>query len=337
MAKSATIASIPKNKTKIEKVEWTPIVQVDLNTVSSEAFNEAIDTLHQNAATLESEGKLDELGFETGIVTMTPQLAEQCLLRNSGNRVVRLGHVKRLAAIMIGGGWKLAQPWLWDGTLVDAQHRAWAVYLSGATIQTTFFVVPKQDQLFAVIDTGKGRTAADALHTAGANGLSPAIAQAVNLVWRYENNLLQAMKQTKIRAMENTEVIAYAKAHPGIVDAAHLVFGSHTQVVKVVNHKGVPVAFAHLVIEEHDEDTLNEFYQPLGNGANLAERSPILALRDRLARAGQDEEKLNPAHRLALLIKAFDMDRRGANVGNKGLFLRDNEKYPRLDKTTAED
>jgi hypothetical protein len=335
MAKTATFAP----KKPVQPIEWTPIVQVDLATVSTDAFEEAVNQLHQTAETLQEADKLPDLDeMKTGIITMTPQLAEQCLLRNAGNRLVKLGHIKRLAAIMLGGGWKIAQPWLWDGTLVDAQHRAWAVYLSGATIQTPVFVVPKQDQLFAVIDTGKGRSAADALHTAGANGQSTAIAQAVNLVWRYEHQLLSAMKQVKVRAMENTEVIAYAKAHPGIADAAHLIFGSHTQVPKIVGHKGVPVAFGHLVIEEYDEPTLTEFYIPLGSGANLTERSPVLALRDRLARAGDNEEKMTPAHRLALLIKAFEMERNGLTVGNKGLFLRDNEKYPRLNsgKTSAE-
>jgi hypothetical protein len=329
MSKNTT--TTPKTPPTTDRV-WTPIVKLDLDTASASAFDEVVGKLAAAAKEAKEAGDLPDLDFETGVVTMTPQLAESCLLRNAGNRKVRLPHVKRLSKIMLNGGWKLAQPLLWDGSLEEGQHRLWAVYLSGATIDTTLMVVPKQEQLFAVIDTGKGRSASDALYTAGSNGQSVAVAQAVSLLWRYDIGGLGISKQPKVRAMENIEVLNYAKERPEITSTAHLIAGSHPRAATVIGHKGVAVAFGYMLVKIFDEDALNEFYAPLGSGANLRELDPILALRDRLTRVGEDDEKMDAPHRLALMIRAFDLHRKGLQVSRtKGLYLRDNEKYPRLE------
>ena len=65
--------------------------------------------------------------------------------------------------------------------------------------------------------------------------------------------------------------------------------------------------------------------------------SPILALRNRLTQANEDDVKMPPAHRLALLIKAFGMYRNRMPVPRKGLFLRDNEKFPRIERDLSSD
>jgi hypothetical protein len=77
---------------------------------------------------------------------------------------------------------------------------------------------------------------------------------------------------------------------------------------------------------------LDDFMVPLGSGANLAEDSPILALRNRLLREAEEDGTLNQPRRLALVIKAFNLHIAGKRVtGRGGLYVRDNEKFPRLD------
>ena len=75
---------------------------------------------------------------------------------------------------------------------------------------------------------------------------------------------------------------------------------------------------------------LDDFLYPLGSGANLAEDSPILALRSRLNKEDESDD-LNQPRRLALLIKAFNLYSTNQTVNPKrGLILATNEKFPRI-------
>jgi hypothetical protein len=235
---------------------------------------------------------------------------------------------------MQAGAWKLAQPLIFDedAMLDDGQNRLLAAYFGNVPLTTTVIVVPKQDQLFTVLDCGKPRTAGDAIFTAGYNGQSSAIASAVSLLWRYDNHLLRVHEQPKIRKMENKEVLDYALAHSDVGDTAHLIVANFPRIMKTIGNKGVAVAFSYLVRETFGQEVLMDFLKPLVTGANLGEDSIILALRNRLM-VNDDDEKMKAPHRFALLIKGFKMHRLGHKASRKGLFLRDNEKYPRIEDT----
>jgi hypothetical protein len=308
---------------------WKPIVTLDLKTVSTKAFEEAISKLREHAKT----NPLPEIQVKTGeVITADPQFAEKALLRNAGNRKISLAHVQDLSEAMANGEWRLAQPWLFDEEMMsqDLQHRACAVYFGGHTIQTPVLVVPKQKDLFAFIDAGRSRDAAAALYTAGLNGQSAMVSQAINLIWRSEHKALSAFKMPAMRKMTNIEVLEYARSHPQIANTAHLVAGSFPRSMTTIGAKGVAVCFAYMVLQHYDTATLAAFLEPLATGANLDEDSPILALRNRLIGAGDDDQKLSKGHRLALLIKAFNWVREAKTVGKSGLYLKDNEKFPQI-------
>ena len=316
---------------------WAAIATLDLEAASHKAFDEANEKLQLAAKEMREKGTLPDLKIETGVVLVTPQWAETALLRNAGNRQVTIGHVQRLVTLMKSGAWKLAQPLLFDeeGMLHDGQNRLLAVYFGGVEVPMTLMVVPKQEQLFAVVDNGKPRSASDALFVAGMNGQAPAISSAIQLLWKYEANALSSIKAPRGRKMEHLEVLAYAESHPGVGKVAHLLAGSFPKAISTIGNKGAAVAFAYLVKTIQGEASLIDFMKPLATGANLDEESVILALRNRLLGAGEDDEAISPSHRLALLIKAFNMVRNGTKVGKKGLYLRDNEKFPRVEASPS--
>jgi len=95
------------------------------------------------------------------------------------------------------------------------------------------------------------------------------------------------------------------------------------------------VFFAWKVTAIYGVTVLEDFLFPLGTGANLPEDSPILALRTRLLKEDEDEGKMNQPRRLALLIKAFNMHLADKKVGNRGLYVRDNEKFPRFEESQS--
>lgn len=99
------------------------------------------------------------------VVTITPELAEEWLKRNTHNRPVHKVHLARLIKTMLDGKWKLnGQNIIFDkdDVLIDGQHRLMASVASGVTIRSSVCWGVDRDA-FATIDTGDGRTHADTL------------------------------------------------------------------------------------------------------------------------------------------------------------------------------
>jgi hypothetical protein len=311
---------------------WTPAFELNLETVSNSAFQEVLLKIREWS---DQQPPLGPLTLKNGWHQITPQLAEDFLRRNTSNRKVSLGTVKKYATAMLAGDWKeTGQPLLFnkDGKAEDLQHRVLACYFGKVTF-TSYVItdVPVNADLFAYIDDSKPRSPADALHTSGMNGQSPVIAAATKLAWLYDNNALGVITQPKIRDMSVREVLEYTRVHKAIIDAAHRLMGDYPRAAHVVGHKGVATFFIYKVLKHYDAGVLDNFMVPLGNGANLDEDTAVLALRNRLLQSGEEDDKMRPPRRLALLIKAFAMHVQGKKVGRGGLSLRDNEKYPRFE------
>jgi hypothetical protein len=312
---------------------WTPAVMLDLETASAKALEESIAKFNQHF----HDQPVPPLSLQSGWHRIDQQLAENLLRRNRGNRKVSLATVLKYAQRMLADDWrKTGQPILINimGQLEDAQHRLWACYFSGQSFDSYIVAdVPIQDDLFAYLDDGKPRSAADALYTSGNNGQSPSIAAAIRIAWRYDHEALRVIKQPSIRAMTNMESLDYGRKHPGINRAAHVLAGTYGRASQVIGSKGIAVFVAWKILEIYGSDVLDEFLVPLGSGANLDEGNPILALRNRLLM--ESEEKLKVAQKLALVIKGFNLHRASAVVGRRGLFVRDNEKFPRFEEQTS--
>jgi hypothetical protein len=210
----------------------------------------------------------------------------------------------------------------------EGQQRCLASYFGGHTF-TTYIVVdaPVEADMFAYYDDVKPRTAKDALQTSGLDGIAASIASAVNLSWRYEQGAIEIFKQPKIHRPNNREVLAYSRSHIELADAAHLILPTYGKAVSLIKHKGVAIVFAERVIALYGNRALDEFFIPLGSGANLDEGSPILGLRTRLL----TEERISKERCLALIIKAFNYFRAGRTLPKAGLYVKDNERFPTLE------
>jgi hypothetical protein len=311
---------------------WTPAVTLDLATASGPAFEEAKAKFRDWAKV----GPADDLILKDGWLTITPEIAEKMLRRNAMNRKIGLAPVKKYAHDMASGEWaETSQGLGFDdkGHLVDGQHRLWACYLSGVPFATYVVTsVKSRKHLFAYYDTGKLRSAGDALYTSGNNGLSSILAGAIQLASLYDNHALHIYK-SKGRRLSNPETLQYASEHPNLSAATHMIEANFSRAIQVIGSKPVAAFFAWKAIEAYGENELEDFLLPLGTGANLAEDSIILALRNRLMNAGADdgEKGMSKPHRLALLIKAFLMNVNGEKLPKRGVYLRDNEPFPRLD------
>lgn len=313
---------------------WTPAVELNLDTASPAAFQETLDRFGEWSKAAKPVGPF---ALATGWHDITPDICEDLLRRNQKNRKVSFATVRKYYRAMKNGQWQpTGQPLLinQDGKIEDCQHRAWAGYLGKVTFRS-FVVsdVPVIKELFAYIDDGKPRSASDALYTSGNNGMSATIAGTVKLAWRYDADGLTVMaKQPRIQEASIPEVLAYARNNPGLGEAVHLLVSNYGKAAAIIGDKAVASLFLWKAAELHGEGVVGSFLMAVGIGAKLDEDSPILAFRERLREANNDEEDMPKERRLALLTKAFNLHIAGKKVGRGGLYVRDNEKFPRIEQ-----
>jgi hypothetical protein len=241
------------------------------------------------------------------------------------------------------GLWRLAQPIIFDenGDLQDGQHRLLAPYFTGSPVEVMVLVVPNQDDLFSVIDSGRSRTATDTLQTAGL-AVSAACAAAVKLVYKYEIRKLGVFKQpSKLPKMSNLEVLRYARLHPEIVDADREMVDNYPAAMTIIDNDGVSVAFYYLLNQRFDDGVSHDFLTALTTEDGLDERKPtdpIVALHQRLL---NEAEKIEAPRKLALLIKAFALDVAGQKVAGKvgglGMEISDTEPFPLVEDVKVDE
>jgi hypothetical protein len=323
---------------------FAPMVRLDLKTASREAFADTVKSFNDQAA---AQPKPPLPFPHDGWYDIAPPMAEAALARNAGNREPVLSQVKKNALDMEAGNWMPTGESIVfneQSDLNDGQHRLWAGYLSGITFRSYVVVsAPVEENLFAYYDCGKGRSAADALHTAGMNGLGKVLARAITeLAVRYDHDALGPVKSIRFRPVGHREVLDYAKAHPDFVQTAHLMFGSYLDAVRVIGSKQGAAFFAWLVVRAYGEAALDRFCKPLGSGANLAEDDPILAAREKLMLAAEDGTKMPSRTRLALLNKAFLMSVNGPKLARTrggrvtALSLHFDEPFPKIEPPIAQ-
>lgn len=311
---------------------WKPAFEIDLETASPAAFQEIRDRFAEWSKTAYPAGPF---ALNSGWHDVTPQVAEDLLRRNKANRKLSLATVKKYFRAMKSGHWMpTGQGFLVNqaGDLDDGQHRAWAAYLGKVTFKSFIVAdVPVIKQMFAYIDDGKPRSASDALYTSGSNGLSATIAQTIKLASRFDAGALTVMvKQPRVQELTIPEVLDYAEKNPGLGEAAHTLVSTFNKAANVIADKAVASLFLWKAAEAHGMGVIHPFLISVGTGANLSGDSPILAFRERLREANIDDEDMPKERRLALLIKAFNMHLAGKKVGQRGLYVRDNEKFPQI-------
>lgn len=114
------------------------------------------------------------------LVTITPEMAEEMLKKNIGNRKINQANVNRIAADMATGNYKLNGETIKispNGEILDGQHRLLAAVKSGMTFKT-YVVYNVERESIGTIDMGKGRSVADSLNVMGCNikqGIIPAM------------------------------------------------------------------------------------------------------------------------------------------------------------------
>ena len=246
---------------------------------------------------------------------ISPPVANELLRGNAHNRHIRQSRVDQYARDMKAGKWlPVGEPIHIDpkGTIGNGQHRLLAIVQSGKTVTIPVIrglALGAQD----VTDQGLKRRFSDVLklHYDEQNVSTLAAAIRQLHIYRVTCQLgttggglaattpsIAELLRTYQRNRRISESIAWAsrlknggiRISPGIATALHFIFSE---------------------INAEDAD---EFFSRLADGGNLSEGDPIWLTRRRLI--GPDRPQW-PKAQAALLIKAFNLWRRGEAVDSK--------------------
>ena len=313
---------------------WSPAVTLNLDTAGTAAFE---DVRKQFTDWSRTQPPLGPLAMQNGWHTITPQIAENFLRRNNGNRRATLQTVKKYARSMKLNDWKgTGQPILInvDGKMEDAQHRCWASYLGLVDFPSYVITdVPVIQDAFAYLDDVKPRSISDALFTSGSNGLSNILAAAIKLAGRYEDGTLDAFHEKRGAEMSVREALAFNRLHPSLGEVAHLMMSDYGNSVEAIGHKAVATLFGWKVMETFGNEALDDFMVAMAS-EELDADDAVEGFRARLLKEERMKNTLKPPHLLALLIKAFQLRAAGLKVNvRKGLHLTDTEPFPQIEDT----
>lgn len=275
-----------KTATK-ETTAFVPAISLDPLSVSEKSFKTAIADFWEITKQRVEDGSVAAMPFDhDGWYDVTPKMAEAALMHSGGNREISLSALRGLIHDLKAAMWKKTGESISVSAdkLLNGHHRMFTVLLSGLSMPVFVVTsVPFEDTMFAFYDQGKKRSGGDVLGIAGWNGASKIISKAIEeLAVRYDHGALGVIRQPTFQKPRQWEVLAYMAAHPDFEQAAHLMLGTYPDAVNVIRLKHVAAFFAWKVIEAYDEEVLERFCTPLGNGANLDEDSPLLALRAKL-------------------------------------------------------
>lgn len=234
------------------------------------------------------------------VAIVDPITAERWLSTNTNNRPVSRDEVDRFARDMAAGRWQLtgeAIKFDINGNILDGQHRLLAILKSGATIQT-LVVFNLSSTAQTVMDTGRKRTAANALHFLGYKH-NVKVASAARIGMSYEDGQLRDLPSTLI-GRSNAEVVAYVERNPGLLVAAEApIYAAPTPSAGVL-------CFAYFHLHKINGPACEAFFGDLASMRLGGSGDPRTTLVKRWTSARANREQISQSEQLHIIFRAWN-------------------------------
>lgn len=246
------------------------------------------------------------------VTTVTPELAEEFLGKNTHNRNVRERHVRTLANEMQAGRWKFnGEPIRFgkDGVLLDGQHRLHAVIKSGIP-QKMLIVTGIEGEAQHTMDTGSKRSTSDALKLRGEKN-TVALAAGIRAVILWEKGVRNfASRSDNSGAVTSGQTIEYLDSHPEMREYTTEIVGIKGR----INLTSSVLVLLNKVFSEIDSDDAAQFIHLLATGEGV-KGDPTFELKRVLDREKYESTGKNETWKTAIAIKAWNKWRMGESVG----------------------
>ena len=217
--------------------------------------------------------------------------------------------------------------------LVDAQHRLWAVVVSGVTIRT--YVVTEIEpipHLFAYIDNSKTRTAAAALQTSGLNGVSPTIVKVIKIGEEVRLGVYDPTGIDRLPRTTPAKTLNMANNYPNALLASRAAYTDWAGVVNLVgkNKKDVVAYLGMRIADLHEFEMADDFYDALlDRDTELPTDNALVVLRKALKKENE-KPTWKRHHLLAALTKGFNAWNKGEPLKGRWM-LQVDEAFPDVD------
>lgn len=251
------------------------------------------------------------------IELVTPDAASAMLKRNSGNRPISKTVLDQYTKAILRGEWKVNGESIKlsaSGRLLDGQHRLMAVARSGIPIHT-YVARDIPEDVFGTLDQGKKRQGHDLLALKGE---------------KYTAVMAAAIRwYCHISGICQRQFVTPELLFSTLNDRPHIRWWTEEFIRnKCTFMPSLFVAVLSSAADRHEQEFLHKFLLEVATGANLAERSPALVLRNRFLEKRVRGSIISQMAQVAYCIKATNAYIQGKEVS----FLRfsQEEEMPQL-------
>lgn len=252
-----------------------------------------------------------------GYTNVSPALATDILNHNTWNRDLKPGVVEAYARDMTEGHWMKNGATIviaTDNTLLDGQHRLWAVIESGKTIP--MIIVRNADKAcVATIDTGKARSYADYKKLTGKGTGNPIeygneVAAALRLTFWYENIWPAQPGTARAAKPTHSELDTTLEIHPDLPLLVADVAGTAK-----LNHLGArtAISFVYALAAEKYPNEARAWLDVLKTG-DAAKTDPARFLRETLIARKLNGNPLDPPTKVVYVIKSWNAFAQGITI-----------------------
>jgi hypothetical protein len=277
----------------------------------------------------------NEYGTRTQVMTITPILAQQWLDGASDfkNRRVKDTVILKYARDMESGIWQVNGETIkfahrnGAAVMIDGQHRALACVKSGSAF-TSLVVFGVDEATYHSMDSGTVRQPADFLQRSGSQYVHSVVAAARMIFANGASG--NPTTRTRTSVATNQEILAIVANTPELERSAvalYKVAGGHSKLLP-------PSLAVYLFYRFGQIDTnwRDSFFEGLYRGVGLTEKSPILALRNRLIDDLTSVKKTTLTVKSALAIKGWNAFVEGREVSLLRWFNAgpSQEKFPTI-------
>lgn len=247
------------------------------------------------------------------IMTITPAIAQEFLLKNDNNRPLRKERIEQYADQMRKGLWKVQNDDIcfdWDGKLLNGQNRLSAVLKYGKPVEMSvkFGLDPST---FALMDTGAVRSAGDIFSIGGIkNGNAKAAITKFYLQFR-KGKFFDKGGIVRYR-MGNNEILAFADKNSKRCEE---VYDYTNRIYK--NFKPIPSRFLgalYWVLSDIDQTAANDFFELYATGIGLTVTHPVYVLRNKLMQDMNSVKKYPATDKLLWFVMSWNYWRLGKTV-----------------------
>lgn len=235
---------------------------------------------------------------------MTPEMARNLLKYNKVNRRLRAYHVRRLAALMMGGRWRFNGDTIRldkNGDLMDGQHRLNAIIDTSMTIAVVMITGVERSAM-STIDTARlQRSFGDVLSLkGGSDRYQQLVGNAISWLCRYDRGVLPQMSLPENRIEADEIEVKFANC-PKVQDAVE-----RCMIAKNIVSPSMLGCVYYILTRVNQFELADRMVDTLVDPSKVPLQDPFYLLRQWFIHQSKGSKRRHPTETFAYMFKAIN-------------------------------